>query len=346
MPHPALEEGDAFAVLDLVESLTEAQTLDRYSRMAMIGMRELIPCIDSSYNEMNPSAGRIKWTAEPENSRMGEFAPLFARLMRQNPLVKHFEDTADTRAMMWSDFMSPDELEQTELWQEMFRPLGVYSQMAMVVPTPPGIVVGFAVNTDESGFSERDRAVFNALRPHLAHFYRSIRLREEARDIPGWTGALANGEGLIEAVTENAADLEAQTGVKLSEGEPVPEAMRRPYLNGVNGYDPSQPAVRSDSTRLSNEGNGVAGWYVPGPIGPNVIVVQTQVDTMGRRLTDAGLTDRQIEVALQLAEGGTNAAIARRLGIAEGTLRKHLENVYRSLEVNDRASAIARIRGW
>lgn len=346
MPHPALEEGDSAAILDLVEGLAAVETLDDYSRMAMIGMRELIPCIDSSYNEMNPNAGRIQWTAEPANSRMGEFAPLFARLMRQNPLVKHFEDTADTRAMMWSDLMSSDVIQQTELWQEMFRPLGVYSQMAMILPTPPGIVVGFAVNTDEKGFSERERAIFNALRPHLAHLYRSIRLLEETREGPGWTGALANEGGVIEAVTQNAPDLEAQTGIRLNVGERVPEAMRRPFLNGVNGYRSSQPAVRSSSTRLSEEADGVAGWHVPGPIGPHIVVVQTQVDASARRMAEAGLSPRETEVALQLAEGGTNALIARRLGIAEGTLRKHLEHIYRALDVTDRASAIARIRGW
>lgn len=346
MPHPALEEGDAAGVLDLVESLTVVETLDEYSRRAMVGMRELIPCIDASYNEMNPSAGRIEWTSEPENTRMAEFAPLFARLMRQNPLVRHFEDTADTRAMMWTDFMSSEDLQQTELWQEMFRPLGVYSQMAMVVPTPPGIVVGFAVNTGDEGFSERDRAIFNALRPHLAHFYRSIRLLEEAPGVPGWTGALANETGVIEALTENAGELEHQTGIQLNEGQRVPEAMRRPFLNGVNGYDPSRPAVRSSSTRLSEEADGVAGWHVPGPIGPHVVVIQTLIDASARRMTEAGLSPRQTEVALRLAEGGTNAAIASRLGIAEGTLRKHLEHIYRALDVTDRASAIARIRGW
>ena len=51
-------------------------------------------------------------------------------------------------------------------------------------------------------------------------------------------------------------------------------------------------------------------------------------------------------MALQLVEGGTNRIIANRLGIAEGTLRKHLERIYRELGVTDRASAIARIRGW
>ena len=51
-----LENGDAAVVLDVVESLTTARTLDEYSRIAMVGIRELIPCIDASYNEMNPGA--------------------------------------------------------------------------------------------------------------------------------------------------------------------------------------------------------------------------------------------------------------------------------------------------
>lgn len=86
MPHPALEEGDSAAILDLVESLTAVETVDDYSRMAMIGMRELIACIDSSYNEMNPNAGRIQRTAEPANSRMGEFAPLFCSAHASEPI--------------------------------------------------------------------------------------------------------------------------------------------------------------------------------------------------------------------------------------------------------------------
>ncbi len=345
MLHPTLADADAAAVLGLVESLTTAQTVDQFARFAMVGIRELIPCTDASYNEMNPDAGRIRWSAEPDHDRMDEFVPLFSRLMRQNPLVRHFEDTADTRAMMWSDLVSFEQLARTALYKQMFRPLGIKAQMALVVPTPPGIVVGFAVNTGAQGFTERDRCVFNALRPHLAHVYRSIQLREQVRRTPGWTGALADREGIAQAVTEDAIELADQAGVVLAEGEPLPDAMRERFTHGVHGYHPSQPAVRSAATRLSEEADGVIGWYVPGPVGPHVVVVQTGTDAIARRLSDAGLTERQSDVAQQLVAGGTNAAIAKRLGIAEGTLRKHLERIYRALDVTDRATAIARIRG-
>jgi DNA-binding NarL/FixJ family response regulator len=39
--------------------------------------------------------------------------------------------------------------------------------------------------------------------------------------------------------------------------------------------------------------------------------------------------------------GHTNRQIARDLGVSEGTVRKHLENIYRRLEVQSRTEAIA-----
>ena len=346
---PALEDRDAHGVVDLVEAVSGTASVGEYARVTMAGLYDLINCIDVSYNEMVPSEGRIEWSVLPDQGdKLSEFAPVFEKLMRQNPLVRHFEDTGDTRAMMWSDFVSLDELEKTPLYQEMFRPLGVASQMAVTLPTPPGIIVGFAVNSDPRGFDDRDRAILNALRPHLAHAYRAIQLRDALAALKegGWTGALADQDGIIESVTENASALEAEAGIELSTGEPLPDEFRRPFRSGIVAYDPTEPAILSRSTRLSDEAGGVAGWYFPGPIGPHVVLVQSQVDTAERRLVDAGLTPRQIEVAIQLSEGGTNAAIAARLGVAEGTLRKHLERIYRALDVTDRASAIARIRGW
>lgn len=352
MHAPQLEERDAAAVLGLVEALTTAQTLDEFAVITMTGLTEMIPCIDSSFNEINPGAHGIRWRSVPQNSRMDEYAPLFAELMYQNPLVGYFEETEDTRAMMWSDVATSDQIKKTELYQEMFRPLGVDSQMVVVLPAPPGIVVGFAVNAGAEGFTERDRAVMNTLRPHLAHHYRVIQLRDQVsglqRAVPthGWTGALADGDGIVAEVTDNAGQLEDDSGVALTEGEPLPDPLGVSFRTGVKRYEPSQPAVLSRSTRISEEANGVAGWHVPGPIAPHVVIVQTGVDASAQRLQAAGLSPRQVEVALQLAEGGTNHAIANRLGVAEGTLRKHLERIYRTLDVSDRASAIARIRGW
>ena len=52
------------------------------------------------------------------------------------------------------------------------------------------------------------------------------------------------------------------------------------------------------------------------------------------------LTDREIEVLELVADGLTNRAVARRLGISEATVKTHLAHVYTKLEVLDRAAAV------
>jgi DNA-binding NarL/FixJ family response regulator len=44
-----------------------------------------------------------------------------------------------------------------------------------------------------------------------------------------------------------------------------------------------------------------------------------------------------------VAAGLTNAQIARQLGVAEGTVRIHLGNVYERLKVSSRTAAVARV---
>ena len=56
------------------------------------------------------------------------------------------------------------------------------------------------------------------------------------------------------------------------------------------------------------------------------------------------LTAREREVLRLVADGLTNAAIAERLWISPGTVRRHLENVYSKLGVHTRTAAAARAR--
>ena len=54
---------------------------------------------------------------------------------------------------------------------------------------------------------------------------------------------------------------------------------------------------------------------------------------------DDGLSDREREVLLLLAEGLSNKLIARRLSISEKTVKAHLTSVFRTIGVTDRTQA-------
>ncbi len=53
------------------------------------------------------------------------------------------------------------------------------------------------------------------------------------------------------------------------------------------------------------------------------------------------LTERELQVLRQLAEGRTNRAIAKRLGISPETVKAHLERIFRKLGAGDRTDAVA-----
>jgi DNA-binding NarL/FixJ family response regulator len=69
---------------------------------------------------------------------------------------------------------------------------------------------------------------------------------------------------------------------------------------------------------------------------------QAFLDAERRRHPAPRLTPRQWELLRLLAAGHTNAQIARRLGISEGTVRTHLENLYERLNVSSRTAAVTR----
>jgi DNA-binding NarL/FixJ family response regulator len=52
-----------------------------------------------------------------------------------------------------------------------------------------------------------------------------------------------------------------------------------------------------------------------------------------------GLTRRELEILKLVAEGHSNAALARMLWVTEQTVKFHLSNVYRKLEVTNRTEA-------
>jgi DNA-binding CsgD family transcriptional regulator len=69
---------------------------------------------------------------------------------------------------------------------------------------------------------------------------------------------------------------------------------------------------------------------------------QAYLDAERHRHAVPRLTPRQTELLRLLAAGHTNTQIARRLGISEGTVRAHLENIYTRLNVSSRTAAVTR----
>lgn len=92
--------------------------------------------------------------------------------------------------------------------------------------------------------------------------------------------------------------------------------------------------MQAHRTRLRRERNG-------GPTDAGIPAVAPATLHLQR---ECGMTPREIEVAVLLAEGCSNSTVARRLGISPHTARHHTQRVLVKLGVRSRAEAGARLR--
>ena len=72
-----------------------------------------------------------------------------------------------------------------------------------------------------------------------------------------------------------------------------------------------------------------------------VVALRPPPAARGDRLLSL-LTPRELEVLELVADGGTNAGIAARLVISEGTVKSHVKSLLRKLHVSNRAEAVSR----
>ena len=71
-------------------------------------------------------------------------------------------------------------------------------------------------------------------------------------------------------------------------------------------------------------------------------------DTPGEASSRGPLTDRQLEILVQVARGRTNREVGRALGISERTVRNHLRTISHKLSTSDRTRSVVLSieRGW
>jgi DNA-binding NarL/FixJ family response regulator len=59
---------------------------------------------------------------------------------------------------------------------------------------------------------------------------------------------------------------------------------------------------------------------------------------------DLKLTDREVQVLEQLSKGLSYNAIAENLILSPGTIRKHIENIYKKLQVHNKLEAVEKAK--
>lgn len=337
-----LSAGDRALLLEALAEIGAATTVDAFARAVCVGLLDLVPGISASYNELNVLAGRAAAVIHPDPGRdwFERFTPPFERSVAEHPVLVHLDATGDGGPLTWDDVDPDGSFTRTRLFREFYEPNGIRSQLAVTLPAPPGIVVGLAVNRDGSGFTDRERALAAHLRPHLVNLYRLVTAGDGAARswaalaADGWSVLLVDDDGVVLESNDVAEAAGAGARVDLGVGASV-----APLLAGAPRSDEYWQVSRQGPVELS-AGVPLELRLVRQPVGPHLVWLRPASGLSVDGVRGLGLSRRQAEVALLLRDGLTNAQVARRLGIAEGTVRKHLEAVFDVLGVRSRAGVV------
>lgn len=118
------------------------------------------------------------------------------------------------------------------------------------------------------------------------------------------------------------------------------EALTVTRWSGTFGLDDRELLRRARPHLVAAVDRALAGAAGPGRVALQVRPSVRWVPLNTVSVRDSILTGREDEVMTLMSAGHTTKTVARRLGVSPRTVSKHLENVYRKLQVNSRAEAL------
>jgi DNA-binding CsgD family transcriptional regulator len=338
-----LSERDVRAVLDLVGEANDAEDLDEFRAAMLPALRRLLPADFVAYNELVDGGVPVATITDPVAPP--EQLASWARHAAQNPLYQRFVRTRDGRAYHFADVIARRDLELTDLYREIFVPLGLRDQIAFALPAPRHLVVAMAISRGGRDFGEREREMLDLARPHLVQAYRNAELRQRSVT-------------LIESLRAGLDDRRSAIVVLDADGDVAfATEAGRAALARVEGHtfrragdDAALPpavaawVARPDGGHALALGGGLVARVVRGRgRGTGDVLFFDEAHQVLSRgaLLDLGLSEREADVLQELARGGTTIEAATALGISERTVAKHSERIHRKLGVRSRAQAIA-----
>jgi DNA-binding CsgD family transcriptional regulator len=175
MAQPTAE--DLLLALDVVREVQAAPDLDGYRR-AVLRVQELVPCQEIGYNEVDAETGEIFMILDPPESVLDGLHEAFARNVEDHPVIRHHRESGDGAARAISDFLTEAEFHATGIYKEVYALMGAEDQLSFILPSPPTVIVGIAMNRAERSFTDRDKEIIELVRPHLSQAFRDAQLRE------------------------------------------------------------------------------------------------------------------------------------------------------------------------
>jgi DNA-binding NarL/FixJ family response regulator len=321
-----------YAHADLVE----------FPHRALEAVRILVATDHTAYNEIGKDA--CIGISDPSDSLHDSLVPVFHEFGHQHPRVGYFPTTDDGRARALSDYWSRTQLERSDLYQLVYRPLEVEDQLSVIVAGPdPQISLAF--NRSRRGFGDRERTLLDLFRPHFAQALANATAVHRLRH-PDAPGGLTDGirQALIRLGPSGDVRYEGEGARALLDaylparrrGRRLPERLRRWIADQTRGLRPHADTHMS----LARGRRRLDLRLIPDPATDGwVLLLEERV--LPPVEAEATLPPRLRNVLQLLLEGLSEKEAAHRLGLKPSTVHGYVKQVYRRFDVSSRGELLA-----
>jgi DNA-binding CsgD family transcriptional regulator len=261
--------------------------------------------------------------------------PEIERLVRLHPFFDCYLKNNNGPVLCTTDVMSEKEWKQTEVYNELHRKYGVIHDVSLRFYHGSSCINFYFSDTVE--LAPESRLFLTLMAPHLSTAHRAhiLQKRDLLGNIAGNMVLLTTAGNLVECpAAAHGLLTKYYPHEKKTVGMDLPHPVKNWIQQNIGKDGPPTDLVARDQ-----EGSLLLK-LLRLPKGYLLLLEESASKNPFEVLRGMGLTAREAEVLIWVAQGKQNSEAALILGISTATVRKHMEHILQKLGCENRGAAV------